>query len=86
MITAGLAMVTPRANAEALYIIKANGEVLIPGSASWWRFENSTARLEAGDTIVAPLNYEYQESISLWRDITQVIYQGVVAVAAIANL
>ena len=77
---------TPRANSEALYIIKANGEVLIPGSASWWRFENSTARLEAGDTIVAPLNYEYQESISLWRDITQVIYQGVVAVAAIANL
>jgi polysaccharide export outer membrane protein len=82
-LSAGL---TPRADADALYVIKANGEVIMPKSRNWWRFENNQARLEAGDTVVAPLDYEYQEPISLWRDITQVIYQGVVAVAAVANL
>jgi polysaccharide export outer membrane protein len=82
-LSAGL---TPRADADALYIIKANGEVIMPKSRNWLRFENNQAGLEAGDTVVAPLDYEYQEPISLWRDITQVIYQGVVAVAAVANL
>ena len=82
-LSAGL---TPRADASALYVIKVNGEVIMPKSRNWWRFENSQARLEAGDTVVAPLDYEYQEPISLWRDITQVIYQGVVALAAVANL
>ena len=82
-LSAGL---TARADADALYIIKANGEVVMPKSRNWLRFEFSQAGLEAGDTIVAPLNYEYQEPISLWRDITQVIYQGVVALAAVANL
>ena len=77
---------TARADMDSVYIIKANGEVVVPRAQSWLRFENRQARLEAGDTIVAPLNYEYQEPISLWRDITQVIYQGVVALAAVANL
>ena len=77
---------TARADTDAVYIIKANGEVVVPRGQNWFRFERREANLEAGDTIVAPLNYEYQEPIGLWRDVTQVIYQGVVALAAVANL
>jgi polysaccharide export outer membrane protein len=76
---------TKRADESGIYIIKANGSVVIPDT-SLTSFASVRTNIEAGDTIVVPVNAEYKDSIPLWRDITQIIYQGTVAIAAIARL
>lgn len=80
-LSAGL---TARADDKAIYVVKANGAVR-PLDAGWWRFGSGT-RLAPGDTIVVPVDSSYKESLVAWRDITQIIYQGVVAIAAITSL
>ncbi|WP_419569538.1 SLBB domain-containing protein [Rheinheimera sp.] len=70
-----------RADADRVYIIKADGSVQIPGSAGW--FAVTQDKLQAGDTIVVPVDTEYKDSLSLWTAVTQIFYQSAVAVAAI---
>jgi polysaccharide export outer membrane protein len=43
-------------------------------------------KLMAGDTIVVPLNTQYRDSLPLWRDVTAIIYQTVVSLAALAAI
>ena len=76
---------TKRADDAAIYIVKANGSVVIPNT-SLTSFSQADARLQPGDTIVIPVNGQYKDSIPFWRDITQIIYQGTVAIAAVAAL
>jgi polysaccharide export outer membrane protein len=76
---------TKRADDDATYIVKANGSVVIPHT-SLTSFSQADANLEPGDTIVVPVNAQYKDSIPFWRDITQIIYQGTVAIAAVAAL
>ena len=77
---------TPRSDAGAAYIVRANGAVITIDS-SWWRFaDNSSSQLKPGDSIVVPVDSQYKESLAQWRDVTQIIYQGMVSVAAIARL
>ena len=81
-LSAGL---TKRADDAAMYIVKANGAVVIPNT-SLTSFTQADANLQAGDTIVVPVDAQYKDSIPFWRDVTQIIYQGTVAIAAIASL
>lgn len=81
-LSAGL---TKRADDAAMYIVKANGAVVIPNT-SLTSFTQADANLQAGDTIVVPVDAQYKDSIPFWRDVTQIIYQGTVAIAAIAAL
>ena len=76
---------TKRADDTAMYIVKANGSVVLPNT-SLTSFSQADARLQPGDTIVIPVNGQYKDSIPFWRDITQIIYQGTVAIAAVAAL
>lgn len=76
---------TKRADEDGLYIVKANGSVIIPNT-SLTSFGQSGTALQAGDTIVVPVDSQYKDSIPLWRDITQIIYQGTVALAAVVAL
>ena len=76
---------TKRADDTAIYIVKANGSVVLPNT-SLTSFSQADARLQPGDTIVIPVNGQYKDSIPFWRDITQIIYQGTVAIAAVAAL
>ncbi|EHQ56694.1 periplasmic protein involved in polysaccharide export [gamma proteobacterium HIMB55] len=78
--------VTPRSDESAIYIVRANGSVLTLDS-SWWRFsEAGTQALRRGDSIVVPVDSQHKESLAQWREVTQIIYQGMVSVAALANL
>ncbi|KZY43425.1 hypothetical protein A3733_17870, partial [Pseudoalteromonas shioyasakiensis] len=70
-----------RAADERIYIIKANGSVKIPSTGSWFAV-NDTNTLEAGDTIVVPMNSDYMDNLTLWSTATQIVYQLGVAVAA----
>ncbi|WP_210797738.1 polysaccharide biosynthesis/export family protein [Pseudoalteromonas ostreae] len=74
-----------RADDDRIYIIKANGSVKIPNSGSWFAV-NDSQMLEAGDTIVVPLNSGYMDNLTLWSTATQIIYQIGVAVAAISRI
>ena len=83
-ITLGAGM-TKRADDDGLYIVKANGSVVIPNT-SLTSFSQTNTQLQPGDTIVVPVNAQYKDSVPFWRDVTQIIYQGTVAIAAIAAL
>ena len=79
-LSAGL---TNRAHKAGIYVIKPNGAVMTAES-SLLRFASIDMSLEAGDTIVVPIDTSYKDSLSLWREVTEVVYQGVVSIAAIA--
>lgn len=70
-----------RADQERIYVIKANGSVMMPDQDGWFTVNNST--LEPGDSIIVPLDTEYKDSLSFWGQITQIFYQSAVALAAI---
>ncbi|ROQ22543.1 protein involved in polysaccharide export with SLBB domain [Gallaecimonas pentaromativorans] len=74
-----------RADEDRVYVIRADGSVMIPGHNSSW-FASNSDQLKAGDTIVVPLDTEYMNNLTTWSSVTQIIYQSAVALAAIATL
>ena len=72
-----------RADSDRVYIIKADGSVALPSESYW--FTNS-AQMEPGDTIIVPLDTEYKDNLTLWSQITTIIYNSAIAVAAVATL
>ncbi len=72
-------------DASKVYIVKANGSVVIPNRDFWFANSNQ-AVLEPGDTVVVPRDVTNYDNISLWQGITQIVYQSAVALAAIGNL
>ena len=79
-----------RADEEGIYIVRADGSNLRYSSRDrrrWWRFDVGTSLvLEPGDTIVIPVDSRHKESLTQWREVTQILYQGLVSVAAVARL
>jgi protein involved in polysaccharide export with SLBB domain len=75
------------ADTAKVYIVKANGAVVVPESSYWFSSRDSaSAMLEPGDTIVVPRDVTNYESLSVWQGVTQIIYQTAVAIAAIGSL
>lgn len=74
-----------RADEERVYIIKADGSVVIPQASDWFAV-NDDLSLDSGDTIVVPLDAEHMDNLTLWSTATQILYQLGVAVAAIGSL
>jgi len=72
-----------QADTDRIYVIKANGAVMLPGSNYW--FSRSEQALEPGDTIIAPIDTDYLDSLSTWSTATQMMYQLGVAWAAIKD-
>lgn len=72
-----------RADTDRIYVIKADGSVMMPHNSFWFSSEDD---LTAGDTIVVPLDTEYKDNLTLWSQVTSIFYNSAVALAAIANL
>jgi len=72
-----------RADSDRIYIIKANGAVVLPQDGHWF---GSRTDIKPGDTIVVPLDTEYQETLSLWTQVTGIIYNSAVAFSAIKGI
>ena len=70
-----------QADTDRIYVIKANGSVMMPDSSYW--FSRKDRALEPGDTIIAPIDSDYLDSLSTWSTATQMMYQLGVAWAAI---
>ena len=76
---------TPRADEDNIYIVKASGRV-VRKEVSWTQFTDVDLRLQPGDTVVVPIDTTYKDFVPFWRDITAILYQGTVAIAAVARL
>ena len=73
---------TARADDKELYVVRADGSVFRP-TKSWLRFDGAGASLSPGDTIVVPIDAGYTDNLSLWREITQVIFNSTAGLASI---
>jgi polysaccharide export outer membrane protein len=78
----------PVADADRIYIIRANGSVELPGSGNdfWFAGGDENFGILPGDTIVVPFDSDNIDKLTLWSSATQIVYQLAVAVAAIASL
>ncbi|MDR8524436.1 SLBB domain-containing protein [Shewanella fidelis] len=75
--------VRERADDDRTYVIKADGSVMVPSRSMWFSSETS---LQPGDTIIVPLDTEYKDNLTLWTQVTSIIYNTAVAFATVANL
>jgi protein involved in polysaccharide export with SLBB domain len=73
--------VTYKADNKRIYIVRANGEV-IAGNDSFWSFDDASTEIRPGDTVIVPLDAERIRPLTLWTNVTQILYQVGVAVAA----
>jgi len=73
-----------QADDDRIYVIKANGAVEIPSDSNWFSSESNS--LKPGDTVVVPLDTYYMENLTLWSNVTQIIYQSAVAIKSISGL
>ena len=76
--------ITRLADEDNIYIVRADGFVEMP-TGNWFKFGASRV-LQAGDTIIVPVDYSYRAALPFWRDVISIVYQGAVAIAAISGL
>jgi polysaccharide export outer membrane protein len=74
---------TDFADDGAVYVIRADGRVVKP-NGNWFSYAGSN--IQPGDTIVVPLDINLRDNLGLWQQVTQIIYNSAVAVAAIRGL
>ena len=75
---------TRRADGD-IYLVKSNGSTVILEQSSF-RILGQKAKIEPGDSIIAPVNIQYKDSLTNWTEITQLIYQSMVSLAAVKGL
>ncbi len=73
---------TRRADRKRIYIVRANGAV-VAQNRSRWLGRGGNIDIRPGDTIVVPLDSDKMRPITFWTNVTQILYQGAIAVAAI---
>jgi len=73
---------TPNGAKKRIYLVRANGAVLA-NSSKWFRKGN---KIEVGDTIVVPLDTQRGFRLQAWANITTIVYNAAIAVAAINGL
>ena len=76
---------TQRANSDDIYIIRANGSI-VSLTKSFFSLGLSKPRFQPGDTLVVPIKQNYQNPLPLWSQVTQIIYQSMVSLAAVKGL
>lgn len=73
---------TRQADKRLIYIVRASGAVE-SGSRSRWFSRGGNTDIRPGDTIVVPLDTDRMRPLTFWGNVTQILYQGAIAVAAV---
>ena len=73
---------TRRADRKLIYVVRANGAV-VAATRSRWLGRGQRLAIEPGDTIVVPLETDRIRTLTLWANITQILYQGAIALSAV---
>jgi polysaccharide export outer membrane protein len=74
--------VTRRADKKLIYVVRASGAV-VAGNGSKWLGRGQKVDIRPGDTIVVPLDTDRMRPLTFWGNVTQILYQGAIAVAAV---
>jgi protein involved in polysaccharide export with SLBB domain len=74
---------TSRADEKRIYVVRANGSVQASSGSRWFA---SDGTIEPGDTIVVPLDAERMRPLALWTQVTRILYNVAIAVAAVGSL
>ena len=72
---------TPRADNDRIYVVRADGSVLTRSGSAW--FGGGGVDIKPGDTIVAPLDTERMRPLPFWTAVTTIIYNLAIAAAAV---
>lgn len=72
---------TPRADADRIYVVRADGSVVTRTRGSW--FSGGAVEIRPGDTIVAPLDTERMRPLPFWMAVTTIIYNLAISAAAV---
>jgi len=75
---------TRRADKKLIYVVRANGAVVTQNRLRWLG-RNRKIEIRPGDTIVVPLETDRVRPLRLWADVTQILYQAAIAVAAVSS-
>ncbi len=75
---------TRRADRKLIYVVRASGAV-VTGGRSRWTGRGDRTEIRPGDTIVVPLDTDRVRPLTLWANVTQILYQGAIAVAAVQS-
>ena len=73
---------TRRADKKRIYVVRANGSVVVE-RRSRWLGRGGHDDIQPGDTIVVPLDADKMRPLTFWTSVTQILYQGAIAVAAV---
>jgi protein involved in polysaccharide export with SLBB domain len=73
---------TRRADRKLIYVVKASGAV-VTGGRSRWLGSGKQVSISPGDTIVVPLDTDRIRPLTFWTNVTQILYQGAIALAAV---
>jgi polysaccharide biosynthesis/export protein len=76
--------ITNRADDSRIYVVKADGSVFLPNQSGWLSHQNEL--LSPGDTVVVPLDTDRIKSLTLWTNVSQIVYQLALGAAAITRL
>jgi polysaccharide export outer membrane protein len=72
---------TPRADVDHIYVVRADGSVVAQSGSAW--FNGGGADIRTGDTIVVPLDTERMRPLPFWIAVTTIIYNLSIAAAAV---
>jgi polysaccharide export outer membrane protein len=72
---------TPRADEDRVYVVRADGSVVTRSGGAW--FNGGGVDIQSGDTIVAPLDTERMRPLPFWTAVTTIIYNLAIAAAAV---
>jgi protein involved in polysaccharide export with SLBB domain len=75
---------TRRADKKLIYVVRASGSVVV-GNRSRWFGRSGNSEIRPGDTIVVPLDTDRIRPLTFWTNVTQILYQGSIAIAAIRS-
>jgi polysaccharide export outer membrane protein len=71
---------TPRADDDRIYVVRADGSVVVGRRNAWF---GGGVEVKTGDTIVAPLDTERMRPLPFWTAVTTIIYNLAIAAAAV---
>ncbi|MEQ9563841.1 MAG: SLBB domain-containing protein, partial [Woeseiaceae bacterium] len=73
---------TRKADKKQIYIVRASGAVIAENKSKWFG-RRGDVEIRPGDTIVIPLDTDRIRPLTFWTGVTQILYQGAIAVAAV---
>ena len=74
-----------RADESEIYVVRADGSVVSGINGNFFSRSSSNS-IQAGDTVVVPMNFEIVAPIALWTSVTQILYNTAIAVTAINSM